>query len=402
MPSSASPISSCHAPKASCCTSRNSARGSPENEERQREQVRALEQQLAQQTGVAASMQELDEAIRERDSLRAELDETKREWAIAREQLAVTLRAAQTETANQDESRKAALDKISRLTAEYAAMQLEVADAREKLRGLAEVQAKLTELQAQLVGLPALQEELQTVRARAARLEETEQELDETLQQLSVTQIEIAKTRAEMEERDAALEQARRTAAQLETDVAHALDQAASLEKELTEARATNQGLEDELERAKVLLEELDRVRIELAQMQETQRQDGIRHTAEMDALRLEAMAQVAAANAQAGDVEREYAKLCSVMDYSRQTGRVVSSELRGVQEQLMDAAAALEKLTGELAKATEAETTGLANAPAPREEDDFLDAVKDMNLPGLDDQVFFEAPTEPDASPAE
>ena len=127
-----------------------------DTEERQREQVRALEHQLAQQSGTVASSEELADAIREREILRAELEEGQRDWAATREQLAVALRAAQAETANQDESRKAALDKISRLTAEYAGMQLEVADAREKLRALAELQKRLADTEAQLAGMPAL------------------------------------------------------------------------------------------------------------------------------------------------------------------------------------------------------------------------------------------------------
>lgn len=69
----------------------------------------------------------------------------------------------------------------------------------------------------------------------------------------------------------------------------------------------------------------------------------------DMEALRHEAAAQVAAANAQAGDVEREYARLVSTTGFSHQAAHVVVAGLKNLREQIVDASKTIDELVSRL-----------------------------------------------------
>jgi chromosome segregation ATPase len=76
----------------------------------------------------------------------------------------------------------------------------------------------------------------------------------------------------------------------------------------------------------------------------------------EMEALRHEAAAQVAAANAQAGDIERENARLRAAMDWSHQTSHVVVAGLQSLHQQLAEMAQEVGQLTERLIKLAQAD----------------------------------------------
>jgi hypothetical protein len=69
----------------------------------------------------------------------------------------------------------------------------------------------------------------------------------------------------------------------------------------------------------------------------------------DMEALRHEAAAQVAAANAQAGDVEREYARLVSTTGFSHQVAHAVVAGLKNLREQIVDASKTIDELVSRL-----------------------------------------------------
>jgi chromosome segregation ATPase len=84
----------------------------------------------------------------------------------------------------------------------------------------------------------------------------------------------------------------------------------------------------------------------------------------EMEALRHEAAAQVAAANAQAGDIEREYARVRAAVDWSRQTSHVVVAGLRSLHQQLAEMAQEVGQLTERLIKLAEADRAAMDERP--------------------------------------
>ena len=69
----------------------------------------------------------------------------------------------------------------------------------------------------------------------------------------------------------------------------------------------------------------------------------------DMEALRHEAAAQVAAANAQAGDVEREYARLVSTTGFSHHAAHAVAAGLKNLREQIVDASKTIDELLSRL-----------------------------------------------------
>ena len=398
-----------------------------ETEDRQRDQIHSLETMLAEQSSTSVNLEELETVIREREALRAEFDNARREWGVAREQLTSMVHIAQREASNLDEARKTALEKIGRLTAEHAAMQLEIVEGRERLKNLDALQGQLNEAKAKIISLPTLQqelagareqlaslrtelmqaneklvtsamleEELIQLRLTAAKLADAERELEDArkqLEQFPSLQTEVMRLQREVNEYQTSLTQLQDRTKQQEETIAHLrvqADRAESLQSELTNAMQQNSELEQKLSEAANAHAELIQVRASLEKAQETIQF----HTIEMDALRHEAAAQVAAANAQAGDVEREYARLCTVMDQSRQAGTTMGSMLKNLHSQVSEAADNLIGLSALLDQNTLAQMTALANAPAPgvTSQGGFDDNTL-IPLPGLDDGVFFEAP---------
>ena len=383
-----------------------------ETEERQRDQIHSLESMLAQQSSSLVNLEELETAIRDREVLQTEFDNARREWSAAREQLTSMLHIAQRENTNLDEARKTALEKIGRLTAEHAAMQLELVEARDRLKDLDSAKKQLDDAAQKIIALPTLRQELLVAQEQIETLRRELAQANEKLLAFATLEDELTQTRdaasklataekelAEAHEKLRTLQTYQEEVARLQQEaikqqalVSEMMEQYRQQEAILNTLRTQASQAESLLAETSTIRNELETFRRDLEKAQETIRLQAI----EMDALRLEAAAQVAAANAQAGDVEREYARLCAVMEQSRQTGSTATTMLGDLHNQMLDAANIIVDLASRLDQNTQTQMVALANAPAPTsiQSDQILEESL-ISLPGLEDGIFFETPKE-------
>jgi hypothetical protein len=85
----------------------------------------------------------------------------------------------------------------------------------------------------------------------------------------------------------------------------------------------------------------------------------------ELDALRAEAASQVAEANAQAGDIEHEYARLLSGTDLSRRTAQEIVIELQTLRARLAEQTQSIDRLAARLIETADRAEDDLSRAPA-------------------------------------
>ena len=176
------------------------------------------------------------------------------------------------------------------------------------------------------------QEQIQDLERRVAESAGTATE-GESGGMLDALQLEYEAQRRDLEAQVAAARQDARVALKARDAVVEKLDR-------LT---ATHAALELEFE--------------QLREQLETRGED-------MEALRREAAAQVAAANAQAGDIEREYAHLLSTTDFSHEVAHVVVAGLQSLREQIVEAGETVDKLAARLVEVADRTQEGLSAAP--------------------------------------
>jgi len=213
-------------------------------------------------------------------------------------------------------------------------------------------------------------------RSKFAEMEQKHHEQIEELERRVAQYAEIGAAKSDAGEAAVALDTLRR-----EYDAQrHQLE--VQLNAAKAEARAASKARDDAIDKLDKLTGAHAALELELEQMRD---QLGVR-VKEMESLRHEAAAQVAAANAQAGDIEREYARLLSSADISHQTAHVVVAGLQNLRQQLVEQAEAVDRLVTRLVEAADRAEEDLSRAPAGRSGNGR--AQRDHSEPDL-----FEAP---------
>lgn len=344
---------------------------------KQQDEIRTLREQLARAKSAEANMATRMRALQEeRDRAEAavqpfELDQEARAQRKA-DLDAVRQRIAQLEKQIEENAPlQAEREKLERLKDEH---QQTLADRERLAAECARLSAQLEQARAAEDESARLRSELaeavserDAARETVARVEEralallqrmesyrnahakTEEEQQERLNQLerrlaevrlsSADQGRVAEAEGRMAEIMDQMETLRRTA---ENDRTEFEAQIAAAKMEARQAiAARDRAIEklDQLTARHAQLEiELDSVRTQLnAQARE------------MEALRHEAAAQVAAANAQAGEIERKYSELLSSFDLARQTGHVVGMGLESLRRQIVENSNAIAQLASRL-----------------------------------------------------
>ncbi|NIA14854.1 MAG: hypothetical protein GWP08_12320 [Nitrospiraceae bacterium] len=158
---------------------------------------------------------------------------------------------------------------------------------------------------------------------------------------------------------------------------------------EANESARSHLAIEQELARMKAeaaqarrahdeVLDKLDRLTAEHAQLEleaDRVRQEFVSQAGDMDALRHEAAAQVAAANAQAGEIERKYVELYSSLDGARQTEYAVAEGLEGLRRRLIDTSDTMAELASKLAEEENGAPEITAQPQGPDQAGAFSDA---------------------------
>ena len=281
-----------------------------ETEQEQRRQIEELEALLAagvpsQEQGdqIAALQEQLAEAVKREEDAREAFDRERRELAerLARneEHIEQELSAAR----NQAEEAQRALEEVS-AQRDQLHQSLESANAqREELRGA-------------LAGVHREREDLQDAITQVHReLDEARAALDDTHRQREELERALQETHTELDSLRESCEQAGR-----------ARDEAQAA---LEESRNRLEETESQALRAEQRLAE---------------------QSAEMDSLRHDAAAQVAQANAQAGELEGQLAQLQTRLDKAIETGSEMARQLQETRTELLGSADAVDSACQRLA----------------------------------------------------
>jgi hypothetical protein len=297
-----------------------------------REQVAALESALAASEQRAADMQCQQDAIRlqledERQSnstYERELEQRRAQNADLAHELDLARREAE-ETRVQKEALSEKIESLAGQIESYSAYFAEGEQAQRQQ--LAELERSIAALEA----APVAPEEAR-----------------------------IAVTRAECAE--AELEAARRAFSSIRAQLEEERDQAKSEAAELANERdeAADSLLQLETAHRRVLVE-----------IQELQQRYAAQKK-ELEELRKEAAEQVAAANANAGELEREVGRLLALQEKER---TAAAAEIQGVRDQLIDVAKSLGLAADNLAGATPPRPVQFPS-PKPKEPQGLLDVI--------------------------
>lgn len=290
------------------------------------------------------------------------------------ERLKSQLEAAQTDTAQARHEANLLLQRAEKLLSQIEANRVRFTELEEEHR------KRVRELEAQVeagVG-GASAEELETARAR---LEESESKLAELREGFARERHELAERLTQMRERleaelDTARADAQRFRNALDDSEAQREELALALNREQAEAMKAQAAAEELRHERDAFSANLADIRADRDQLQEAVEQmqraldaavaetDGLRvrleegerrlaeRAAEMDALRHEAAAQVARANAQAGELEGRLARLeCRHERLKKNSERIVGA-LRRLGSDLVTSAETLADLAEDLAQA--------------------------------------------------
>jgi hypothetical protein len=137
------------------------------------------------------------------------------------------------------------------------------------------------------------------------------------------------------------------------------------LERAKNEARAAVKTRDDAVEK----LAQVTRAHAALEIEAENLRNELDGRDTELDALRREAAAQVAAAQTQAGEIERRASQFLATQDVARQTVHFAASAIHAIREQVLETVDNLAKILERLNEASVA-TVEHAPAPDPRKRD--------------------------------
>lgn len=360
---------------------------------KQRDEISQLREQLHRAEETVAAAGKAGDAV---EALRREFDEqrdsaqrTVEAAATAEEQTSTQLDELCRELDEQREGVKRSAEETDRVGDEAGELrrQLEARlrdaedqEARlrlaEKERG--EAQGERDALAVQLEEKARVQEEAAALRRDLAQMG-SEKEQAEREAEVSVQRAEAVLE--EVEARRAAFAEAERHQRDQVRELEAMVDALCAETGRLAEIEGTDARAPEALEQLAALRNEYDRAREdignELAAVQADlgqtvqARDDAIEQlnqsTVDMDALRREAAAQVAAANAQAGEIELEYARLSLSLDGTRETGEQVATGLDDLRAQLLDTSGGLAEFAARLSHTTESE----AQPDAPPMESD-------------------------------
>lgn len=219
-------------------------------------------------------------------------------------------------------------------------------------------------------------------RSKFAEMEQKHHEQIEELERRVAQYAEVGGVKTDAGEAAGALDTLRR-----EYDAQrHELE--AQLNAAKADARAASKARDDAIDKLDKLTAAHAALELDIEQMRD---QLGVR-VKEMESLQHEAAAQVAAANAQAGDIEGEYVRLLSSTDISHQTAHVVVAGLQNLHQRLVEQAEAVDRLATRLVEAADRAEEDLSRAPADRSGNGR--AQRDHSEPDL-----FEGPGGADAS---
>jgi predicted nucleic acid-binding Zn-ribbon protein len=359
--------------------------------QRQQEEIRRLRENLARAEQGAAAAEDAADLRRQIEAERGRIADLTTELQAARdsnETLHQDLDKARAEIhglRHDLDKNQAGIEALSTLRDDvrHLTAQLELARAQgeETERERAALAARLEERTALEQEIQVLRQELAAARQQSDQAQQAARGLVERAQRL-LQQVEsgrarfaeVAQAHAEQvtdlgafpAQQDAGTagvaEELRRAYDQARQDLEAQLAAAKAEVRQAVKAREEAQEKVDQLMATCATLElDIDRSRDQLGAQ-----------TRELEALRHEAAGQVAAANAQAGDIQRAYTRLCSTVDFSRQTGHVVASGLQSLQQELIETAEALSRLATRLAKAVDAETEAVLESREDRDEEAF------------------------------
>lgn len=349
---------------------------------KQQEEIRSLREQLARAKNAEASMAERIRALQEeRDRTEAvvqpfESDEVARAQRKA-DLDAVRQRIAQLEKQIEENAPlQAEREKLERLKDEH---QHVLADRERLAAECAQLSAQLEQARVAEDESARLRNELTQVTSERDAARETVARVEERalalLQRMESYRKAHAQTEEEQQERLNQLE--RRLAevrlnsadqgrvAEAEERMAEIMDQMDALRRKAENDRTE---FETQVATAKMetrqaiaardrAIEKLDQLTAQHAQLEiefDSVRTQLDAQTREMEALRHEAAAQVAAANAQAGEIERKYSELLSSFDLARQTGHVVGLGLESLRRQIVENSNAIAQLASRLTDSLE------------------------------------------------
>ena len=348
------------------------------------EQRKELREQLD------AAQSKADQAAQEAAGLRHQLEEQLR---TARERDAATMQDADTLRHDLDQARAEMNELAGQVDAEREsgeAVRNELSEAQEQLAGLQ------YDLQAAQQTAQDATREAETLRGDIEQQAQAEEEaaalrgqLDEAMARIETLQREASETNLRIE---ALLEQVEQNRAEFGRTQQQHRERASELraladvagderlppiplgDTEFAESAHASDGEQaplagfagtDELTRAKAeaaqarkahddVLDKLDRLTAKHAQLEldaDRMREQFDSQAGDMDALRHEAATQVAAANAQAGEIERKYGDLYSSLDGARQTEYDVAEGLEGLRRRLIDTSDTMAQLASNLAE---------------------------------------------------
>ena len=298
-----------------------------------------------------SSVRELEKVKAEILALRRELDKSQSEASAAselREEIARLRDQLERAQADRDAGRtarealEAKLAEQNALAAEAHSLRLQLHGAREQSE---RVQQEIAQREEQAQGL------LRSVSGGRAKFARMEQDYRETSRRVGVLLAQCDDDLDGLDVSDFLIP------AQVDAIRQEAVEARKMFEDQLaaarTDARQAMRTREDALEKLDQLTASHAALEIKLEHVLEqftAQEND-------MDALRGEAAAQVAAAHAQAGDIEREYTRLSSASDAARQAGHVVALGLKSVRVQLLEATESLAKLAVRLNQTDETDS---------------------------------------------
>lgn len=363
------------------------------DEEKQR--TSELARQLEDEQKARAELESrLAQSDAERDALRSELEEGRAALASAsalQDETARLTRELEAAIAERDSERAAAERERNLLVADLArkAMIEEELNALKLQLQAARRQGDLAQNEARSV-VESVQTVLEQVEAGRAKFEDMEQQYQVQIQDLERRLAEYAtqaESGAEAVESGGAVESLRR-----EYDA-----QRHELEAQLSAARAEVVAAIKARDGAIERLDQMTAVYADLELEFDQVRKERDARTLEMDSLRHEAAAQVAAVQMQAGEAEREYGRLAAGMDATQETNRAVQAGLEDLRRQFMAQADTVAKLVERL---NAAPAPARVSGSIPGSLDDSPEAVEAAAF-DLDAIIRAQAPFDLQKSPS-
>lgn len=264
------------------------------------------------------------------DSLEALLAESTKEWRERCEQFEQAAQVTQ--------------DRANEAGAECMRLQVAMEQQASQMRDLQQTVSALTAEKKKLSGqLEALRQEAESGRSAGEEelrqlqeeLEQAEHEHQELMNTLEEQRIELEMTRIALEARD----EEQSSQAQSQSQV----------RAERDSARAALESMRAEHDRLRSQHKAVQR-RLETA-------------LAELDALRHEAASQVAAAHAQAGELERRLASSQEQYHHTKHAGQTVAKNLKDLEQRFIETAELVSRMSHQLTSAVEADSSEAESA---------------------------------------